>query len=75
MSVKVEYDFVKRDAIFYQIFQRFPSLLFTLIDHPPEQARDYRFESIEVKEPNFRIDGVFLPPEGASPRVVYFAEF
>jgi predicted transposase/invertase (TIGR01784 family) len=66
---------VKRDAIFYQIFQRFPSLLFTLVEHPPEQARNYRFESIEVKEPNFRIDGVFLPPEDASPRIVYFAEF
>jgi predicted transposase/invertase (TIGR01784 family) len=66
---------VRRDAIFYQIFQRFPSLLFTLLEHPPEQARGYRFESIEVKEPTFRIDGVFLPPEDASPRTVYFAEF
>ena len=66
---------VKRDAIFYQIFQRFPSLLFTLLEHPPQQARGYRFESIEVKEPTFRIDGVFVPPEEASPKVVYFAEF
>jgi predicted transposase/invertase (TIGR01784 family) len=66
---------VRRDAIFYQIFQRFPSLLFTLLEQPPEQARDYRFESIEVKEPTFRIDGVFVPPEDASPKVVYFAEF
>jgi predicted transposase/invertase (TIGR01784 family) len=66
---------VRRDAIFYQIFKRFPSLLFTLLDHPPDQARGYRFESVEVKEPTFRIDGVFLPPEDVSPRVVYFAEF
>jgi predicted transposase/invertase (TIGR01784 family) len=66
---------VRRDAIFYQIFQRFPSLLFALLENPPEQARGYRFESVEVKEPNFRIDGVFLPPENASPRIVYFAEF
>ncbi|PZD73542.1 hypothetical protein C1752_02056 [Acaryochloris thomasi RCC1774] len=66
---------MKRDAIFYKIFQRFPSLLFTLLDHPPDQVRGYRFESIEVKEPNFRIDGVFLPPENASPKVIYFAEF
>jgi predicted transposase/invertase (TIGR01784 family) len=65
---------VKRDAIFYQIFQRFPSLFFTLIDQPPEQARGYRFESVEVKEPTFRIDGVFLPPETASPKIVFFAE-
>lgn len=66
---------MRRDAIFYQIFKRFPSLLFTLLDHPPDQARGYRFESVEVKEPTFRIDGVFLPPEDVSPRVVYFAEF
>lgn len=65
---------MKRDAIFYQIFKRFPSLLFTLLKQPPEQAQGYRFESVEVKEPNFRIDGVFLPPEDANPRVVYFAE-
>lgn len=66
---------MRRDAIFYQIFQRFPGLLFTLLEHPPSQARGYRFESVEVKEPTFRIDGVFLPPENALPRVVYFAEF
>jgi predicted transposase YdaD len=66
---------VRRDAIFYQIFKRFPSLLFTLLEQPPEQARGYRFESIEVKEPTFRIDGVFLPPENAASRVVYFCEF
>jgi predicted transposase/invertase (TIGR01784 family) len=66
---------VRRDAIFYQIFKRFPSLLFTLLEHPPEQAQGYRFESVEVKEPTFRIDGVFLPPEDAASRVVYFCEF
>ncbi|MGB7414329.1 MAG: Rpn family recombination-promoting nuclease/putative transposase [Thermosynechococcaceae cyanobacterium] len=65
---------MKRDAIYYQIFKQFPSLLFTLLEQPPEQARDYRFESIEVKEPRFRIDGVFLPPEDASPKVIYFSE-
>lgn len=66
---------MKRDAILYQIFQRFPSLLFTLLDQPPEQAKGYRFESVEVKEPSYRIDGVFLPPEDAAVRTVYFAEF
>jgi predicted transposase/invertase (TIGR01784 family) len=65
---------LKTDTIYYQLFKRFPSLIFTLVEHQPERARDYRFESIEVKETSFRIDGVFLPPEGASPRIVYFAE-
>jgi predicted transposase/invertase (TIGR01784 family) len=65
---------VRTDAIFYQLFKRFPSFLFTLIDTPPEQAKDYRFESVEIKETAFRIDGVFLPPETASPQIIYFAE-
>ncbi|MBW4474721.1 MAG: Rpn family recombination-promoting nuclease/putative transposase [Stenomitos rutilans HA7619-LM2] len=65
---------MRRDAIFYQIFKRFPGLLFTLLDQPPLQLRGYRFESVEVKEPTFRIDGVFLPPEDATPKIVFFCE-
>ncbi len=65
---------LKTDTIYYQLFKRFPSLIFTLLDHQPENAKDYRFESIEVKETSFRIDGVFLPPENISPRIVYFGE-
>ena len=65
---------MKRDSIYYQIFKRFPGLFFELIDYHPEQAQNYRFESVEVKETAFRIDGVFLPPEGATPRIVFFAE-
>jgi predicted transposase/invertase (TIGR01784 family) len=65
---------VKRDAIFYTLFQRFPSLLFALLEQPPIGAQTYRFESVEVKEPTFRIDGVFLPSEDASPKIVFFAE-
>ncbi|MBW4598569.1 MAG: Rpn family recombination-promoting nuclease/putative transposase, partial [Calothrix sp. FI2-JRJ7] len=41
---------MKRDSIYYQIFKRFPGLLFELVDEPPEQAPNYRFESVEVKE-------------------------
>jgi predicted transposase/invertase (TIGR01784 family) len=65
---------VKTDTIYYQLFKRFPSLIFTLLDRQSERAKDYRFESIEVKETSFRIDGVFLPPEDVSPRIVYFSE-
>jgi predicted transposase/invertase (TIGR01784 family) len=65
---------VKRDSIYYQIFKRFPGLLFELVDDPPEQAQNYRFESVEVKETAFRIDGVFLPPEGATSKIIFFAE-
>ena len=65
---------MKRDTIYYQIFKRFPWFIFELVDYRTEQAQNYRFESVEVKETAFRIDGVFLPPEGATPRIVFFAE-
>jgi predicted transposase/invertase (TIGR01784 family) len=65
---------VKRDALFYQLFQRFPALFFSLLDQPPPDASQYRFESVEVKQPTFRIDGVFLPPATASSKTVFFVE-
>ncbi len=65
---------MRRDAIFYQIFQRFPGLFFELIGQTVPQMDNYRFESVEVKELSFRIDKVFLPPEDAKSKVLFFAE-
>jgi predicted transposase/invertase (TIGR01784 family) len=65
---------MRRDALFYQLFKRFPRLFFELITLPPELAQSYRFESVEVKEPTFRIDGVFLPTETAPSKTVFFIE-
>jgi predicted transposase/invertase (TIGR01784 family) len=64
---------MRRDPIFYQMFQRSPQLLFDLIGDRPDNAADYRFDSVAVKEPKFEIDGVFLPPE-SEPGTVYFCE-
>ncbi|MEO8893358.1 MAG: Rpn family recombination-promoting nuclease/putative transposase [Coleofasciculaceae cyanobacterium] len=64
---------MRRDPIFYQMFQRSPALLFDLIGNRPNNAAEYRFDSVAVKEPKFEIDGVFLPPEFES-GVVYFCE-
>ena len=64
---------MRRDSIFYQLFDRSPALLFDLLPNPPENAEGYRFESVAVKEPTFEIDGVFLPPEGTS-GIVFFTE-
>ena len=63
---------MRRDSIFYKLFQQFPPLLFQLLPSPPSDAATYRFDSVAVKEPKFEIDGVFLPsdPNG----VVYFCE-
>ncbi|PAX54141.1 Rpn family recombination-promoting nuclease/putative transposase [Brunnivagina elsteri] len=65
---------MRRDSIFYKLFQQSPSLLFTLLTNPPSNVDTYRFDSVAVKEPKFEIDGVFLPPESENPGVVYFCE-
>jgi predicted transposase/invertase (TIGR01784 family) len=64
---------MRRDSIFFRLFQQFPTLLFELIDDPPENANRYRFDSVGVKETKFEIDGVFLPPSGRK-GVVFFSE-
>jgi predicted transposase/invertase (TIGR01784 family) len=63
---------MRRDTIFYQLFQQSPTLLFELLSQPPANAARYTFEAVEVKETGFRMDGVFLPPDRAG--VVYFSE-
>ncbi|MEO0968202.1 MAG: Rpn family recombination-promoting nuclease/putative transposase [Cyanobacteria bacterium J06639_18] len=65
---------MRRDSIFYKLFQQYPALLFELLVNSPENASEYKFDSVAVKEPKFEIDGVFLPPESESPGVVYFCE-
>jgi predicted transposase/invertase (TIGR01784 family) len=63
---------MRRDTIFYQLFLQSPALLFDLIPNPPANIAGYTFDSVEVKETSFRIDGVFLPPENSGN--VYFCE-
>jgi len=65
---------MRRDSIFYKLFQQSPTLLFEILKNVPENAEQYRFDSVAVKEPKFEIDGVFLPPESENPGVVYFCE-
>ena len=63
---------MRRDTIFYQLFTQSPTLLFDLISQPPEDADLYTFDSVEVKETSFRLDGVFVPPNPSG--TVYFCE-
>lgn len=65
---------MRRDSIFYTLFQKYPKLLFDLLENVPENVANYRFDSVAVKEPKFEIDGVFLPPETEGAGVVYFCE-
>ncbi len=63
---------MRRDTIFYQLFRQSPELLFALVANPPSEAEAYTFDSVEVKETSFRIDGVFLPPDPTA--LIYFCE-
>ncbi|MEX0272496.1 Rpn family recombination-promoting nuclease/putative transposase [Leptolyngbyaceae cyanobacterium UHCC 1019] len=64
---------MRRDPLFYKLFQQSPELLFDLVETKPDNASDYRFDSVAVKEPKFEIDGVFLPPKNKR-GIVYFCE-
>ena len=63
---------MKTDTIFYRLFRSFPQTFFELLQASPQQAQNYRFDSVEVKQLSFRIDGVFLPLVPDVP--IYFAE-
>jgi predicted transposase/invertase (TIGR01784 family) len=63
---------MRRDTIFYRIFAQSPTILFELLSQPPNRASEYTFDSVEVKETSFRIDGVFLPPDRAG--TIFFCE-
>jgi predicted transposase/invertase (TIGR01784 family) len=65
---------MRRDSIFYKLFQQYPYVLFQLLKNPPQNAELYKFDSVAVKEPKFEIDGVFLPPESETKGTVYFSE-
>jgi len=64
---------MRTDTIFYQLFQTFNTLLFELIGEPVENAVGYKFQSVEVKEKAFRLDGIFYPPNNTK-LLIYFVE-
>ncbi len=65
---------MKTDSLFYRLFQTLPHLLFDLIAQPALQAAQYHFASVELKQTAFRLDGVFLPPDGQPDWPLYFVE-
>jgi predicted transposase/invertase (TIGR01784 family) len=65
---------MKTDSLFYRIFRYAPTLFFELIDEPAATARAYKFDSIEIKQTAFRLDGVFVPKAKRSQRPIYFVE-
>ena len=65
---------MRTDSLFYQLFNTSPSIFFELLGRDVTEARGYEFRSVEIKEPDFRIDGVFLPSSNSSAQTVYFVE-
>ena len=65
---------MKTDTIFYRIFVTCPTIFFELIDMAPGAADNYHFDSIEVKDFSFRLDGVFIPKEEVPDVPFYFTE-
>lgn len=65
---------MKTDSLFYLMFQALPQLFFDLIARPIDSAALYRFDSVEVKETAFRLDGVFQPPADQPTWPLFFVE-
>jgi len=65
---------MKTDSLFYELFRRLPTLPFELLGEDPGRAGEYRFDSIEIKQPGFRIDGVLLPDKDSPGHWIYFLE-
>jgi predicted transposase/invertase (TIGR01784 family) len=65
---------LKTDSLFYRLFQASPSILFELLGESPDLAQGYRFESVEVKQVAFRLDGVLLPSPEVQDQTVWFIE-
>ncbi|MEM9092344.1 MAG: DUF2887 domain-containing protein [Cyanobacteria bacterium P01_F01_bin.53] len=46
---------MRSDSIFYKLFTLFPRSFFELVGQSGEDARMYRFKSVEVKQTAFRV--------------------
>ncbi len=53
---------VASDKLFYWLFQHQPDRILPLLPDLPADARGYRFSAPVLKEREYRLDGLFLPP-------------
>ncbi len=53
---------VLSDKLFYWLFQSRPDWILSLLDALPADAGGYRFSAPALKEREYRLDGLFLPP-------------
>lgn len=67
---------MKRDSLWFRLFQDLPSCFFRMIGRSADDARRYTLDAIEYKETAVRLDGVFLPrkPE-IDPAFIWEAQY
>jgi predicted transposase/invertase (TIGR01784 family) len=65
---------MKTDSLFYRLFVTFPGLLFELMDAPELPADRYQVKSVEVKDTQLTLDGLWLPPEDMEEASLLFVE-
>jgi predicted transposase/invertase (TIGR01784 family) len=65
---------LQTDSLFFHIFKTSPGILFELLGQPASLAENYSFDSVEIKQVGFRIDGVLLPKPDAIDQTVIFLE-
>jgi predicted transposase/invertase (TIGR01784 family) len=64
---------MKTDAIFYQLFQTLPDLFFELAGI--EYSESYQFQTVELKQTAFRLDGIFVPKDVDLPLIFVEVQF
>lgn len=65
---------MKTDNLFYRLFADRPDLVFELLGESSPRFTGYEFDSVEVKQLSFRIDGVLVPPSRAVDLPIVFVE-
>lgn len=66
---------MKTDKLIYSIFQESPETALALLGYDEKLARHYAFQSLEVKEKSYRIDGVLLPDSPDLPVIILEIQF
>ncbi|NOR68305.1 MAG: DUF2887 domain-containing protein [Methylomarinum sp.] len=53
---------MKTDTLFYRLFKNAPELVLQLAGLDYTDTQKYRFNSEEIKQTAFRLDGILTPP-------------
>ena len=66
---------MKTDKLIYSIFQESPETALALLGYDESLSQHYAFQSIEVKETSYRIDGALLPDSPDLPVIILEVQF